>query len=71
MIAVHVHPRAKANRVEQASAGKFNVWLTSAPHDGQANDQLIRLFSKHFAIAKSQIRIVRGQRSRIKTIEIS
>ncbi|MCB9798794.1 DUF167 domain-containing protein [Candidatus Nomurabacteria bacterium] len=71
-LAIKVIPRAKENKIEGTlESGSLRVRLTAAPTDGQANEQLIKLVSKHFKIAKSCIRIVRGHTGRDKVIEIS
>ena len=43
----------------------------SKPVKGQANYEIIRKISKKFAIPKSNIRIVSGEKSRNKVIEIT
>ena len=50
--------------------GSLKVWVMGKPIDGQANQALIELLSKHFGISKSLITIVRGLTSRNKVVEI-
>ncbi len=47
----------------------FTVYLRAKPHDGEANAALIKLLAKHFNIPKTSIKITRGQKSHIKTLE--
>lgn len=44
--------------------------VSAPPHDGMANDALVRLLAKGLGIAPSKVRIVAGATSRLKTIEV-
>jgi uncharacterized protein len=48
----------------------IKIYLNSPPVDGKANAELIKLLSKELHIAKSAIKIVKGERSRKKKIAI-
>jgi len=48
----------------------FKAYLTQPAHSGLANKQLIELLAKYFNVKKYQIRIIRGEKSRDKVIEI-
>lgn len=67
---VRVTPHAKQNKVVE-SDGVLRVYTTVAPENGRANNAVIELLSKHFDVAKSQIKIVRGVATRDKVIEIA
>lgn len=67
---VRVTPHAKQNKVVE-SDGVLRVYTTVAPENGRANSAVIELLSKHFDVAKSQIKIVRGMTTRDKVIEIA
>jgi uncharacterized protein YggU (UPF0235/DUF167 family) len=45
------------------------VRLTSPPVDGAANNSLIKLLAKKTGIARSLIRIVSGEKGRLKVLE--
>lgn len=70
-ISVKVVPRAKKNMVECIKEGEYRVRLTAPPVDEKANRLLIKLLSKYFDVAPSLIRIISGETSRQKTIELS
>lgn len=70
LIHVRVTPNAKKNEVKD-EAGRLKVYLTAKPVEGKANKALIDLLSDHFHVKKSAIRIVKGEKSRDKVIEIS
>lgn len=69
-IKLRVIPRAKQNKITTDDDGTVRVHITAAPVDGAANDAVIKLLARHFDVAKSQIKIVRGGTARDKIIEI-
>lgn len=80
-IICHITPHAKENKVEKqrvlalggidANDGElYKVCVTAAPEKGKANKKTIELLAEYFKVAKSQIRIIRGEISRNKIIEI-
>jgi uncharacterized protein (TIGR00251 family) len=69
-ISVRVVPKASKAEIEKISESEYRVRLTKAPADGEANEQLVKLLSKHFGVAKSLVRIVSGATGRNKIIEI-
>lgn len=72
---VRVKPRSSRKSVEAsegAAAGCFlTVYLTAPPADNAANEQLIEVLSEHLGVRKSSIKIIKGQTSRNKVVEIS
>jgi len=46
------------------------VRVNAKPVNGEANKALIKTLSGHFDVAKSFIRIVKGEKSRNKIVEI-
>lgn len=66
---VQVKPQRRQNLVEQTEDGLL-VQLKAAPEDGKANAALVCVLADHFGVRKSQVRIVSGQTSRIKLVEI-
>ncbi len=71
IINIKVIPRAKKNEVIKIDEKNYRARLTAAPVDGKANDALIKFLSEYFCVAKSGIRIVRGERGREKIVEIN
>jgi len=71
---------ARVKVVVQTKASSFRwevmeeevkFWLTSSPHRGKANKELIRGISRICKVPMSRIKIVGGERSRVKIIEIN
>lgn len=68
---VRVIPRSSKSEIVGEYNDCLKVKLTSPPVDGEANEELIKLFSKTFNISKSDIFILSGQTSKTKQIQIS
>lgn len=75
-IRVRLQPKASRNEVygwkEDPETGDqvLQARVTAPPVDGKANKALIKLLSKEFDLPKSTIRIVHGETSRDKVIEL-
>ena len=68
--AVAVKPSSGKSDVEKLDNGSLVVRLKSAPVDGKANEELIRLLSKHFHVPQKSIVIKQGSSGKKKLIEI-
>ena len=68
-INVRVIPRAKINRVEIQPDGAVRVHTTTAPTDGKATADVIKMLSQHYNVPKTSIKLVRGATSRDKVFE--
>ena len=66
---IRVIPRAKQNKVVEED-GRVKVYLTAPPVEGRANQALIEVLAAHFQVRRGDIRIVRGEKSRDKLIQI-
>jgi uncharacterized protein len=62
----HESPRSTPERTSPV----IQVKLAAAPVDGAANDALVALLAKSLDLPKRAIRLVSGERSRTKRIEI-
>ena len=69
-INLRVIPRAKQNKIDVDNDGTYRIHITAAPVDNAANVAVIKMLAEHFDVPKSQIKIVRGDTSRIKVVEI-
>lgn len=70
-ILVKVLPRSSKNQIVGKEQGVFKVKLIAPPVEGRANKALQKLLAKRLGVPKGDIRIVSGERSRIKSINIS
>lgn len=69
-ISVKVKPRARVEKVEKISENEFVLQVKAPPLEGRANREAIELLSGYFHIPKSRIKIVKGNKSRNKIMEI-
>jgi uncharacterized protein (TIGR00251 family) len=70
-VRVKVIPRAKKSEIIKVNEHHLKVRLVSPPAKDRANRELTELLAKYYSIQKSAIKIVRGQHSREKFVEIS
>jgi len=68
-LSLKVIPNAKQNKMVETEGGT-KVYLTAPPVEGKANQALIEFLSEHYHVKRSRIKIVRGEKSRQKVIEI-
>lgn len=65
-ITVKVKTNSKKQEIVQED-NHYKVFLKSQPIEGKANEELIKLLSRHF---KKKVRIVSGLRGKEKIVEI-
>ena len=64
-----VIPRSRRSELKKVG-NSIKVWLKSAPEDGKANDELVRMLADKLNVGKSEIEIVSGFSSRNKVVDI-
>lgn len=70
-IRVRVKPRAKEERIEGLSPdGTLVVRVAAPPERGKANERLVRILAEAFGVARSEVRVVAGHKSRDKVVEV-
>ena len=70
-ISVIAKTSSKIEKIEQISEGEFKVSFSVQPIENRANIKIIELLSDYFDVPKSSISIVRGLKSKNKTIDIN
>ena len=63
-------PRASRDELAGMRDGVLAVRVTAPPVDDAANKAVVRLLAKRAGVARGRVRIVRGQRGRLKLVEI-
>ncbi len=69
-ISLSVKPNSRISAIEKLADGSLAVHLKSAPVDGKANEELIRVLSKHFHVPQQSIIIRKGGSGKKKVVEI-
>jgi uncharacterized protein (TIGR00251 family) len=67
---VRVKPRSSRSAVVGVEQGALVVALAAAPHDGEANQELVRLLARLAKVHTSQVRLAAGASGRHKLIRI-
>jgi hypothetical protein len=70
-IRVRIQPGAQRNELLGWNpAGELRIRIAAPPREGEANKELVAFLAKHFGLAKRDIEIASGEKSRVKTISI-
>lgn len=69
-IKFRVIPNAPKTKIDGEYADAVKVRLNAPPVDGKANEALVKFLSKEYDIPRSQIKIVSGETSRDKVVEL-
>lgn len=67
---VHVQPKASRNEIAGLSGNELKLRLTSPPVEGAANTLCREFLAKLLHVAKSNVRIIAGEKSRHKIVAI-
>lgn len=75
-LAVRVTPRAKRSSLGglvETGDGRvaLQVKLAAPPVDGAANEALIRFLADHFALPRSAVSLLSGDKSRLKLVRLA
>lgn len=70
IFAVCVQPRGSRDRLEGEWQGALKVRLTAPPVEDRANEALRRFLAARLNIPSSAVRILAGERSRLKRLEV-
>jgi uncharacterized protein len=70
-VKVRVQPRASRNAISGIRGDSLRLALTSPPVEGAANTACIKFFAEFCGVAKGQVVIVGGQKSRDKVIAVT
>ncbi|TMI47039.1 DUF167 domain-containing protein [Candidatus Bathyarchaeota archaeon] len=71
LIRVYVTAEAKPARLVKISEDYFEARVDERAVGGRANKRLPEILAEHFKVPKSRISIVRGAKSRDKTVQVS
>ncbi|MDI3473938.1 MAG: uncharacterized protein PWR30_261 [Candidatus Woesearchaeota archaeon] len=67
---VRVIPNSKEQRLFR-EGNAIKAYVKARPENGKANQELITLLSEYFDVNKREIKIIKGEKSRNKIIQIS
>ncbi|MDR0577794.1 MAG: DUF167 domain-containing protein [Candidatus Accumulibacter sp.] len=70
-LVLHVQPGARKTEIAGIHGDALKIRLAAPPVDGKANAALIEFVAERLGAPKSAVRLVGGQTSRRKTLEIT
>ncbi len=70
LLTVRVHPSSRLTRVERLAGDEFRVHVLSPAEKGRANKDVEAALADYFGLPARRVRIVRGERSRVKRVAI-
>ena len=68
---IHVQPRASRNEFKGIHGNALKLLITAPPVEGEANNACIEYISKVLKTSKSNIKIISGEKNRLKVIKVS
>ena len=68
---LHVQPGARTSEFAGRHGDRIKVRLAARAVDGKANEALIEFLAAHYGVAKRDVRITAGLKSRQKRVVIS
>ena len=68
LLSLKAQPGAARNGFNGVHDGCLKVQITTAPDKGKANGAIIKLLAKELGISKTDIEIVKGEKSRNKKV---
>jgi len=70
ILKVKVEPRSSRKGISGLIGDALKIRVNAPPVGGAANEELVEILSKEFGIKKTAIKIIKGQFSRDKVVEI-
>ena len=70
ILSLYIQPGAKSSEIVGLHGDALKIKLASPPIDGRANAALLKFIAAQFDIPLRQVKLIRGEKSRHKTIEI-
>ncbi len=70
-ITVIAHPNSKKQEIVKDLEGTLHIYTKEPAQEGRANKTIIEALAKHFDVSKSQVKLVKGHKSKQKIFEIN
>ncbi|PLX71377.1 MAG: YggU family protein [Denitrovibrio sp.] len=69
-ISLYIQPGAKKSEISGFHDGKLKIRICAPPVEGAANEAVVKFIAKILGTSKSKIKIISGEKSRHKTLQI-
>jgi len=70
LLTIRAHPGSRQAGIEKIGEGEYKVHVVAPPEKGQANREIVAALADYFGLPASRIRIVRGEKSRVKLVAL-
>ncbi|MFN3995947.1 MAG: DUF167 domain-containing protein [bacterium] len=70
-ITVIAKPNSKKEKIEVINEKTLKIYISAPAVDNKANEAIIEVLSRYYKIPKTSIFISKGQKSKIKIVEIN
>lgn len=70
LLTVRVHPSSRQAKIEKLGPLDYKIQVTAPPEKGRANEEVVEALASFLEVPASRIRIVRGEKSRIKLVAV-
>jgi len=71
LLEIKAVPGASKTELAGIKDGRLRIRLAAAPEDGKANAELLSFLSKTLGCPKRDLRLVSGEKSRLKVVALS
>ena len=69
-LTVKVRPNSKVEKIVELEGGVLEVYVSAPAGEGKANAAVIKAVAKHYDVAPSLVRILRGHKAKNKVMEV-
>lgn len=70
ILELYIQTRASKNTIVGSYGNRLKITITAPPVSDNANKQLIKFLSKHFAVPQKQVQIITGMHNHHKSVLI-
>lgn len=70
LLKIKIIPKSQHTKITEMREDGFTIKLKAVPEKGRANKELIKFLSKKYKTPQASIKIIKGETSRWKTIQI-
>jgi uncharacterized protein YggU (UPF0235/DUF167 family) len=70
ILTIRVHPSSRQAKIEKLGPLDYKIHVMAPPEKGRANDEVVEALASFLDVPASRIRIVRGEKSRIKLVAV-
>ncbi|AEF81226.1 DUF167 domain-containing protein [Leadbettera azotonutricia] len=69
-LSIKAVPSSSKSQLGEVKEGRLKVKIAAAPEDGKANEELRSFLAKSLGLAKKDVTLTAGEKSRLKTIRL-